>query len=168
MQQQNNSLKKIIMSINRHPWIDEFIEYQRKNLNELIQNLTLYYKDIRLYISTLSDKSNQRYLFYTIIFTLLFLTIITLIIFEYRRLFKYIEKFFRSIYSYNKYLFIRIRNKFLYKTTPSLLNLLLNSKSHIRENFSKQFLQTLNQEFSKQKKVKNNKKRSDEFSLTYI
>jgi predicted tellurium resistance membrane protein TerC len=151
MQQENNTLQKLPMSINRQAIIDAFIERQRDNFNELIHNLTIYYNNIRLHFSNLSEKSNQRYLFLSILLSFIFLIIITLIIFEYRRLLKYIQKFFRFIYSYTQLLLIRIRNKFLQKTTPSLLNLLLNSKSHIQEKFSKEFLRSLNQELVKRK-----------------
>jgi hypothetical protein len=139
------------MSINRQAIIDAFIERQRDNFHELIHNLTYYYNNIRLHFSILSDKSNQRYLFLSILSSLIFLTIISLIIFEYRRLLKYIQKFFQFIYSYYQLIFIRIRNKFLQKTTPSILNLLFNSNSHIREKFSNEFLRSLNQELFKRK-----------------
>lgn len=141
------------MSINRQAIIDAFIERQRENFHELIQNFTIYYQNFRQHFSKLSDKSNQRYLFLSIILSLISLTIITLIIFEYRRLLKLIQKSFLFIYTYQKNLFLKIRNKFLQKTTPSLFNLLLNSKSHIREKFSKEFLYSLNQELI-QRKVK--------------
>jgi len=142
------------MSINRQAIIDAFVERQRDNFHELIDNLTIHYNNIRLYFSNLSEKSNQRYLFLSILLSFIFLTIISLIIFEYRRLLKYIQKIFRFIYSYNQSILIRIKNKFLQKTTPSLLNLLLNSQNHIREKFSKEFLRSLNQEFFKRKVIK--------------
>jgi hypothetical protein len=142
------------MSINRQAIIDAFVERQRDNFHELIDNLTLHYNNIRLYFSNLSEKSNQRYLFLSILLSFIFLTIISLIIFEYRRLLKYIQKLFHFIYSFNQSILIRIRNKFLQKTTPSLLSLLLNSQNHIRDKFSKEFLRSLNQEFFKRKVIK--------------
>jgi hypothetical protein len=142
------------MSINRQAIIDAFVERQRDNFHELIDNLTLHYNNIRLYFSNLSEKSNQRYLFLSILLSFIFLTIISLIIFEYRRLLKYIQKIFHFIYSFNQSILIRIRNKFLQKTTPSLLSLLLNSQNHIRDKFSKEFLRSLNQEFFKRKVIK--------------
>jgi hypothetical protein len=142
------------MSINRQAIIDAFVERQRDNFHELIDNLTIHYNNIRLYFSNLSEKSNQRYLFLSILLSFIFLTIISLIIFEYRRLLKYIQKIFHFIYSFNQSILIRIRNKFLQKTTPSLLSLLLNSQNHIRDKFSKEFLRSLNQEFFKRKVIK--------------
>jgi hypothetical protein len=139
------------MSMNRQALIDAFIERQRDNFHELIHNLTIYYNNIRSHFSVLSEKPNQRYLFLSILLSFILLTIISLIIFEHRRLLKYIQKSFQFLYSYNQSIFKRIRNKFLQKTTPSLLNLLLNSKSHIREKFSQEFLRSLNQELYKQK-----------------
>lgn len=146
------------MSINRQAIIEAFIERQRENFHELIQNFTIYYNNFRQYVSKSSDKSNQRYLFLSILLSFISLTIISLIIFEYRRLLKLFQKCFLFIYSYQQLLFIRIRNKFLQKTTPSLLNLLLNSKSHIREKFSNEFLRSLNQELYKRKVKKKNKR----------
>lgn len=144
MQQHNNTLQKLLMSMNRQALINAFIERQRENFDELMDNLTVYYHDFRLYFS---EKSHQRYLFLSIIFLFIILTIISLIIFEYRRLLKY----FRILISYNQLIILRIRNKFLRKTTPSLLNLFLNSKSSIREKFSKEFLRSLNDELFKRK-----------------
>jgi hypothetical protein len=134
------------MSMNRQAIIDAFIERHRNNFHELIHNVTLYYDNIRSHFSSLSEKSNQRYLFQSILFSFILLTLISLIIFEYRRLLKYIQKFFHFIYSYNQHIYIRIRNKFLQKPNPSVFNLLLNSKSHIREKFTKEFVRSLNQE----------------------
>jgi hypothetical protein len=135
--------------MDRQAIIDAFIERHRNNFHELIHNITTYYNNnIRSHFSTLSEKSNQRYLFQLILFSFILMTLISLIIFEYRRLLKYIQKSFQFIYSYNQLIFLRIRNKFLQKTTPSFLNLLLNSKSHIREKFSKEFIRSLNQDLS--------------------
>ena len=135
------------MSMDRQAIIDAFIERHRNNFHELIHNITNYYNNnIRSHFSTLSEKSNQRYLFQLILFSFILITLISLIIFEYRRLLKYIQKSFQFIYSYNQSIYLRIRNKFLQKTTPSFLNLLLNSKSHIREKFSKEFIRSLNQD----------------------
>jgi hypothetical protein len=142
------------MSMTRQDIIDAFIERQRNNFHQLIHNLTLHYDNFHSHFQTLSEKSNQRYLYLTILLSFIILTLSTVIIFEYRRLSKYIRRFFQFIYSYIQYILIRIRNKFLQKTTPSFINLLLNSKSHIREKFSKEFIRSLNQEFFN-RKVKN-------------
>ncbi len=144
MRQHNNTLQKLLMSMDRQELIQRFIEQQRENFHELIDNLTVYYHDFRLYFS---EKSRQRYLFLSISGIFIFVTIISLIIYEYRRLLNSI----RILCSYIRLIYLRIRNKFLQKTTPSLLNFFLNSKSSIREKFSKEFLRTLNDEFFKRK-----------------
>lgn len=132
--------------------IDAFIERHRANIDELIQNLTLYYNStIRLHLSFLSEKANQRYLYLSVLTIFILLTIIILISFEYRRLLQCIQKFLKFIYSYKQYVLIRIRNRFSSKTSPSVLNLLLNSKSHIREKFHNEFKRSLNEEFLKRK-----------------
>jgi len=139
------------MSTDRQERIDAFIERQRDNFHELIHNLTIYYNNFRSHFSNLSEKSNQRYLFLSILLSFILLTIIFLIIFEYRRLLKYIQKCFQLTYSYYQYIFTRIRTKFLQKTAPSVVNLLLNSRSHVREKFLNEFLRALNQEFLNRK-----------------
>ncbi|CAF0726129.1 unnamed protein product [Rotaria sordida] len=140
------------MSINRRAVIDAFIERQRDNFHQLIDYLTLYYNNnIRLYFSFLSEKTNQRYLYLSILTTFILLIIIFLIIFEYHRILKYIQKFFQLIYSYKQYILLRIKNKSLHKTTPSFFNILLNSKSHMREKFFNEFVRTLNEEFRNRK-----------------
>ncbi|CAF3670532.1 unnamed protein product [Rotaria sordida] len=140
------------MSINRRAVIDAFIERQRDNFHQLIDYLTLYYNNnIRLYFSFLSEKTNQRYLYLSILTTFILLIIIFLIIFEYHRILKYIQKFFQLIYSYKQYILLRIKNKSLQKTTPSFFNILLNSKSHMREKFFNEFVRTLNEEFRNRK-----------------
>ena len=139
------------MSMNLQSLIDTFIERHQNTFQEIIHNATLYYQNFRSHFLIHSEKSNQRYLFLSILLSFILLTLLTLIIFEYRRVLIYIQRFFRWTYSYSHYLYIRIRNKLLQKTTPSLLNLLLNSKSHIREKFSKEFLRSLNQELGNRK-----------------
>lgn len=135
------------MSVNRQAIIDEFIEHQRENFHYLINNLTSYYNDFRLQFSFLSEKTNQRYLFLTVLISLILLTIISLIIFEYRRLLIYIQKSFQFIYSYKQYLLLRIRRQFLQKTTPSFFNSLLNSKSQFREKLFNEFIRSINEAF---------------------
>ncbi|CAF3319930.1 unnamed protein product [Rotaria socialis] len=139
------------MSMNRQAIIDAFIERHRANFNDLIDHLTLYYNKTRLHFTSLSEKTNQRYLYLSILATFILLTIIFLIIFEYRRLLQCIQKFFKLVYSYKQYILIRIRNKYLQKRTPSLLNALLNSKSHIREKFYNEFARSLNEELKNRK-----------------
>ncbi|CAF3438471.1 unnamed protein product [Rotaria sp. Silwood1] len=139
------------MSINRRAAIDAFIERQLDKFHQLIHHLTLYYNNTRLHFSFLSEKTNQRYLYLSILITFILLTIIFLIIFEYRRLLKYIQKIFQLIYSYKENILIKIRKKFLQKTTPSLINILLNSNSHIRKKFCNEFVRRLNEEFLNRK-----------------
>lgn len=134
--------------MDRQALIDEFLERQREQFHQWMENFTIYYHQIRSHFSLLSDKSNQRYLFLTVLFSFVFLTLFSLIIFEYRRLWKLI----RQSFGYVQTLCIRIRNQFLRKTAPSLLNFLFfNSNSYFREKFSKEFLRTLNEDFSHRK-----------------
>ncbi|CAF2051333.1 unnamed protein product [Rotaria magnacalcarata] len=142
---------KFTVSMNRQAIIDAFIERHRANFNDLIDHLTLYYNKTRLHFTFLSEKTNQRYLYLSILTTFILLTIIFLIIFEYRRLLQCIQKFLKLVYSYKQYILIRIRNKYLQKRTPSLLNALLNSKSHIREKFYNEFARSLNEELKNRK-----------------
>lgn len=137
------------MSINRQAIIDAFIERQRDNYHQFIHNLTSYYSNFRSRFSSYFDKTNQRYLFLSILITFILLAIISLIIFEYRRLLKCIQKFVQFIYSYYRSLLIRIRSKFLQRKTPSIFNTFLNSKSHFREKFFNEFVRSLNQELTK-------------------
>ena len=131
--------------------IDAFIERQRDNFHQLVQNLSIYYQSFRSQFAFPTDKSQQRYLYLTVLLSLILLTIIYLIIVDYQRLVKLLRTYFRFAYSYWQVLFTRIRNKFLQKTTPSLLNILLNRRSHIREKFSQEFLRAINQELFNRK-----------------
>ncbi|CAF3518400.1 unnamed protein product [Adineta steineri] len=139
------------MSTDRQAIINAFIERQRDKYHQLVHNLTIYYNNFRSQFSFPTEKSHQRYLFLTILLTFILLTLIFLIIFEYRRLLKFIQNYLYLTYSYIRNTLTRIRNKFLQKTTPSLLNILLNQKSHIRTKFSREFQRTLNQEFLNRK-----------------
>ncbi|UJR37917.1 hypothetical protein I4U23_030604 [Adineta vaga] len=139
------------MSTDRQEIIDAFIERQRENFHQLIQNLSISYHNFRSRFSFPTDKSQQRYLFLSILLSFILLTIVYLIIVEYHRLIKFVRYYIRTAYSYIHLLFTRIRYKFLQKTTPSLFNLLLNRKSYIREKFSKEFVRALNQELFNRK-----------------
>ncbi len=162
IRQHNNILQKLLMSMDRQELIKKFIEHQHENVQELISNLTIYYHNLQLYFS---EKSHQRYLFLSILGLFIFLTIISLIIFEYHRLLKSI----RILSSYIQLIYRRIRNKFLQKTTPSLLNLILNSKNLIGEKFSKEFLRSFNDELVKRKvKIFYHYKDNLLFSYLYI
>ena len=151
MQKHTNTLQKFIMSTNRQAVINAFIERQCYYFHELIDYLTKYRHNFLPLSSSLSNKENQRNLFLSILITFILLTTTFLIICEYRRLLKYIQKYFQWIYSYNQYILLEIRNKFLHKSTPSFLNLLFNSKSHLREKFSNEFIRGLNHEFHNRK-----------------
>ena len=144
MEEQNNTHNESLRSMDWQVLIDTFIEHQRENFHQFSGNLTDYYQQFRLH---LAEKSNQRYLFFTILSSLIFLTTISLILFEYRRLLKYLQRFFQFLYSY----FLRLRNLLLEKTTPSLFNRFFNSKSHIREKFAREFVRSLNEELIKRK-----------------
>ena len=136
------------MSMDRQALIDAFIERQREHFHQLVENFTNYSQQIRSHLSSLVDKSNQRYLFLTILGSFIFLTIFSLVIFEHRRLWKWI----RILLTYFVSLLLRLRNHFLRKTTPSLLNFFLdNSKGYFRAKFSREFLRRLNEEFSQRK-----------------
>ena len=124
--------------------IQTFIEQQRENAQEFLSNLTVYYHGVRSY---LSEKSHQRHLFLSVFGSLIVLTIISVLIFQSRRL----SKFIRILSSYLQLIYLRIRNKLLQKTTPSLLNLFLNSKNAFREKFAKEFLRALNNDLLKRK-----------------
>ncbi|CAF1089718.1 unnamed protein product [Adineta ricciae] len=135
----------------RQEVIDAFIERQRDNFHQLVQNLSIYYQNFRSQFAFPTDKSQQRYLYLTVLLSLILVTIIYLIVVDYQRLVKLVRTYFRFAYSYWQVLFTRIRNKFLQKTTPSLLNILLNRKSHIRDKFSQEFLRAINQELLNRK-----------------
>lgn len=136
--------------MDRQALFDEFLDRQREHFHQWMENFTDYYHQIRSHLSSLSDKSNQRYLFFTVLFSFIFLTLFSLIIFEYRRLWKFIQQLF----GYVRTFWIRIRNQFLRTTAPSLLNFFFfNSKSYFREKFSREFLRTLNEEFSHRKVI---------------
>ena len=136
------------MSTNHQTLIDIFIKYQRNNFHQFLLNLTFYYNNFRLY---LLEKSNEWFLSFTIIISIITLFIILSIILESNLLLK----LFLSIYSFNKYLFLKIKKTFFQSTSSSsLLNCLLNSPSSIQQCFLNEFLYSLNQEFLYKKVTK--------------
>ena len=126
---------------------DHFVEHQREIFNQWMENLTGYYQDIRIQWKNYWDKTNQRDVFLTFVFTFVLLTILTLLFLEYRRVLKTIRQCFQGM----RNLLIRLRNLLLRKTTPSILSILLNSNSSLRQKFTKEFLRALNHELSHRK-----------------
>ena len=149
----NNTEEKILMSADRQAVIDAFIERQRDRFHQLISNLTVYYDQFRSHLLILSEKSNQRYLFFTILLSFILVTLVSLLIFEYRRVLKGLHRCFHFISLLSRYLFVRARDLLLRKTTSPILNILLNSASPIRQKFANELRRALNQEFVNRKVI---------------
>jgi len=121
------------MSSNHPTHIDTFIKYQRNNFDQFLSDFRLY----------LLENSNEYFLSFTIMISIITLFITLSIIFESNILLK----FFLFIYSFNKYLFLKLNNLFRQLTlSSSLLNCLFNSPNSIQNCFLHEFLHSLNQE----------------------
>ncbi len=121
------------MSSNHQTHIDTFISYQRNNFHQFLSNFRLY----------LLENSNEYFLSFTIMISIITLFITLSIIFESNILLK----IFLFIYSFNKYLFLKLNNLFRQLTlSSSLLNCLFNSPNSIQNCFLNEFLHSLNQE----------------------
>jgi hypothetical protein len=121
--------------------IETFIEDQRDNLHQFLHNITFYYKNFRFDVS---EKSIENLLYFTIILTFLSLIIILLTIFEY----KLLLKLYLFIYSFSK-----LKTKCFQSKTLPFSNWLLNTPNHIQKQFLKEFIHSLNKEFSNKKVI---------------
>ena len=151
MEQHNNTPQESAMSMNSQAVIDAFVERQRDHLQHLIENLTVYYDQFRSHVAILADKSNQRSLFVTILLSSILLTLTSLFFYDYRQSWRVVRRCFQAIFSSLRYVGVKIRTTFLQTTTPPILNLLLNSKSPLRQKFVDEFRRSCNEELAHRK-----------------
>ena len=147
----NNTEQRFFMSTDRQAIVDAFIQRQREQFQQLIGNLTVYYEQFRSHLLILSEKSNQRYLFLTILLSFTLVTLLSLLIFEHRRVFQALQRCLRAISLFSRFVVVRASALLLRKSTPPILNVLLNSASPIRQKFAHELRRALNQEFLQRK-----------------
>lgn len=142
----NNTKQKFFMSTDppTTTTFDQFIEHWT-------ENFIVYFEDFRTKWKSFWLKSNQRNIFFTIAFSFILLTFLTIFILEFRRILKTFRQCFQTIFKSIQFFVIYLRNLLLKKTTPSILSFLLNSNSFFRQKFIKEFLRTLNKNFVERK-----------------
>lgn len=123
---------------------DQFIDRQREVFHQWFDSLIVYSEDLRTQWKSFWNETNQRQLFFTIVFSFILLTILTLVLFEYRRVSKTLRQCCLVISQWTRSSLIRLRNLLLRTTTPSILSILLNSNSFLRQKFIREFHQSLN------------------------